>query len=307
MTIRYAILGLLSWQPLSGYDLKKIFSEQTLFYWSGNNNQIYKTLVQLLQEGLVTHQVQQQEHLPAKKIYSITEKGRAELRDWVVSAPEYPEIRKTFLIQLAWADQLSADELDALLASYENEVDIQIRMEKEKSRRGTSMPRRTPRESYIWGMISENIIMSFENELAWVRKMRRGVKQQGNIMIGGMGMKCKLIVINGVKYVEGPLQGLLISNEADALNLVSFCGENDTNKLLLHAANLHEDFFELKTGLAGAVLQKFVNYGIKTAAVIPPEISQQGRFREMALETNRGQHFRIFSEASAAEAWLIED
>jgi len=307
MTIKYAILGLLSWQPLSGYDLKKIFSEQTLFYWSGNNNQIYKTLVQMLQEDLVTHQVQQQEHLPAKKIYSISEKGRTELREWVVSAPEYPEIRNTFLIQLAWADQLSADELDALLAGYENEVDMQIRMEQEKSRRGVSLPRRTPRESYIWDMISENIITSYQNELTWVRKVRRGIKQQGTIMAGGSGMKCKTVETNGIKYVEGPFSGLLISSEADALNLVSFCGENDTNRLLLYAANLHEDFFDLKTGLAGAVLQKFINYGIKTAAVIPPEISQQGRFREMALETNRGQHFRIFSEASAAEAWLIED
>ena len=307
MTIKYAILGLLSWQPLAGYDLKKIFTEETLFYWSGNNNQIYKTLIQLLQEGLVTNQVQQQEHLPAKKVYSITESGRAELRDWVVSAPEYPEIRKTFLIQLAWSDQLAADELDALLASYENEVDIQVRMEKEKARRGSALPRRTPREAYIWEMIADNIIMSYENELTWVRKMRRGLKQQSNFFAGGIGMNCRIIETKGVKYVEGPHEGRLISSENDALDLVAWCGENDTNRLLLYAANLHEDFFNLKTGLAGAVLQKFINYGIKAAAVIPPELSNQGRFREMALEANRGQHFRVFSEASKAEAWLIED
>jgi len=307
MVIKYAILGLLSWQSLTGYDLKKIFTAQTIFYWSGNNNQIYKTLVQLLEEGLATHQVQAQEHLPAKKVYFITEKGRAELRNWVVSAPEYPEIRKTFLIQLAWSDQLAADELDALLATYENEVDIQVRMEKEKVRRGSSLPRRTPREAYIWEMIAENIIMSYENELTWVRKMRRGLKQQSNFFAGGIGMNCRTIKTKGVKYVEGPHQGRLISSENDAVDLVAWCGENDTNRLMLYAANLHEDFFNLKTGLAGAVLQKFINYGIKAAAVIPPELSKQGRFGEMALEANRGQHFRVFSEASEAEAWLIED
>lgn len=118
-------------------------------------------------------------------------------------------------------------------------------------------------------------------------------------------MNCRIIETKGVKYVEGPHEGLLISSENDALDLVAYCGENDTNRLLLHAVNLHDDFFNLKTGLAGAVLQKFVNYGIKSASVIPRDLSDQGRFREMAVESNRGQHFRIFTDISEAEAWLI--
>lgn len=305
MSIKHAILGFLSWHPFAGYDLKKIFTENTIFYWSGNNNQIYKTLVQLLEDGLVTNEVQQQEHLPAKKIYSITEKGRAELREWVLSLPEYPELRKTFLIQLAWSDQLSDNELDALLADYENEVDIQLRMEKERVRRGMPSPARTPRELYIWEMITENLIMSYESELTWVRKVRRGLKTEGSVITGGVGMNYRMVESNGFKYVEGPHEGLMISRPNDAIGLVSYCGEHDTNLVLLHAANLHEDFFNLKTGLAGAVLQKFVNYGIKVAAVIPPELANQGRFREMVVEANRGQHFRVFEEVNEAEVWLI--
>lgn len=306
MAIKYAILGLLSWQPFTGYDLKKVFTEQTILYWSGNNNQIYKTLVQLLEEGLVTNEVQPQEHLPAKKVYSITEKGQAELRKWVLSDPEPPDLRKTFLIQLAWSDQLAIDELDSLLASYENEIDMQVRMEKEKVRRGLTQPGRSPREAYIWEMISENIVMSYESELEWVRKIRRGVKNQSNFFKGGIGVNCRLIETNGIKYVEGPHDGLLISDANDAVGLVSYCGEHDTNRVLLYAANFHEDFFNLKTGLAGAVLQKFVNYGIKAAAVIPSELANEGRFGEMVLEANRGQHFRVFGEAAEAESWLIE-
>ncbi len=66
MTIDYAILGLLSWKPLSGYDLKKLFSDSSILYWSGNNNQIYKALIQLHQDGLVSQETQLQESLPAK-------------------------------------------------------------------------------------------------------------------------------------------------------------------------------------------------------------------------------------------------
>jgi len=79
MTVKHAILGLLSWKPLTGYDLKRIFSDSSAFYWSGNNNQVYRTLLELFEEGLVAREVVQQENLPAKKIYSISEKGRQEL------------------------------------------------------------------------------------------------------------------------------------------------------------------------------------------------------------------------------------
>ena len=147
MTIKYAILGLLSWRPLSGYDMKKIIADSMSFYWSGNNNQIYKTLIQLQQEGLVDSEVQQQENYPARKEYTITAQGETELRNWVLSAPELTQYRNTFLIQLAWADCLSAEELDELLARYEHEVEMQVLMLEERGRRGTLNPARTPREA----------------------------------------------------------------------------------------------------------------------------------------------------------------
>jgi PadR family transcriptional regulator AphA len=58
MSIKLAILGILSWETSTGYDLKKIIEDSSAMYWSGNNNQIYKTLVQLLGEELVTNEVQ---------------------------------------------------------------------------------------------------------------------------------------------------------------------------------------------------------------------------------------------------------
>ncbi|HEY9053605.1 MAG TPA: PadR family transcriptional regulator, partial [Rectinemataceae bacterium] len=76
MSIRHAILGFLSWKPFTGYELKKRFSDALSFHWSGNNNQIYGTLVQLHKDGAVTIEVVAQEKLPAKKLYTITEAGR---------------------------------------------------------------------------------------------------------------------------------------------------------------------------------------------------------------------------------------
>lgn len=305
MTIKYALLGFLSWQPWSGYDLKKMISQLTFFYWSGNNNQIYKTLLSLLEEGLVTQEVQHQESLPAKKIYSITEKGRDGLREWILSSPSLPELRSTFLVQLAWADQLEAGELDLLLSEYEHEVEVQVQMEREKARRGTPSPQRSPREVFLWEMISENVISSYENQLNWVRGLRRRIQQQNNNFKESLVMNCTIKEREGQRYVEAASGTVLIQNINDALDLIAYCGENDTNRLMLHASNLTEDFFDLKTGLAGDILQKFVNYYIKAAAVIPQEQVGQGRFREMALEANRGQHFRVFQDVQEAENWLI--
>lgn len=172
MSIKYAILGILSCKPLTGYDLKKIIQDSPFMPWSGNNNQIYKSLVELLDENLVTGEVQHQESSPSKKIYTITQDGLMELKKWVLEAPEAPEFKKSFLVQLAWADQLSTDELDDLLSRYENEIKMKILLQQEIIRRGTFSPKRNPREEFIWDMIYENMLSSLEQELDWVKKLR---------------------------------------------------------------------------------------------------------------------------------------
>jgi DNA-binding PadR family transcriptional regulator len=185
MSIETAILGLLSLRPLTGYDLKKVFEGSVALYWSGNNNQIYRTLVALHQEKLVSMEVQHQDKGPSRKLYHITDKGRDALRARVLAEPELPQLRHTFLVQLAWADQLTEPELDALLARYEEEVQAQLAMLRAEQRRPASAPAasgrdyldvlraRTPREARLWGMIQRNWQSFFEHELAWVRGLRQ--------------------------------------------------------------------------------------------------------------------------------------
>jgi DNA-binding PadR family transcriptional regulator len=173
MDLRSTILGLLSWKPFSGYDLKRIISNSEVFYWSGNNNQIYKSLIALEKEGLVTYQVQIQESLPAKKIYTITDQGLSELRQSLLADPEMPEMRKGFLIQLAWAEVLSDEEILALLRKYEDEITDQLRMRQAQAARAGSSPGRSPREQYLWERISANIIAAYQVELDWARQTQQ--------------------------------------------------------------------------------------------------------------------------------------
>ena len=172
MSIKYAILGFLSWEPLTGYDLKKRFAESEVLYWSGNNNQIYRALVELHQDGWVTQAIHDQPSGPSRKVYTITDKGRAALRQWVLTTPEPPQMRSPFLIQLAWADQLGAGELDDLLAAYEEEVRVKLLMLREQAKRTPDTPDRAPREALMWHAMATHVQEFYEWELAWVRELR---------------------------------------------------------------------------------------------------------------------------------------
>lgn len=303
MTINYAILGILSYKSLTGYDLKKIIQDSPFMYWSANNNQIYKSLVELHEQGYVTSEVHYQESSPSKKIYSITKDGLDELKKWVLSSPESPEMKKTFLIQLAWADQLSAKELDDLLSNYENEIKMQLLMQQEKKLRGVFSPGRTSREVFLWDMIYENIISSYRNELDWVQKLRKEMcisfeKEQ-------TGMSYRVIEKANKKYIECASIEAQLNTEQDAIELIGACFENNTNLLMFHDEALSEDFFKIRTGLAGKVLQKFADYHVKVAVIITNEQKIKGKFKEVLAESNKGNDFRTFSNIEEAENWLF--
>jgi DNA-binding PadR family transcriptional regulator len=178
MDLRSTILGLLSWKPASGYDLKRIISDSDIFYWSGNNNQIYKNLIELQQEGLVTHHVHFQDSLPAKKIYAITEKGLTELRQNLVEAPDAPELHKNFLIQLAWAEILSDDEILNLLEIYADEISNRLRMAQAHVIRSDRNPNRSQREYYLWKRVAENLVAAYQTELDWARQTQQEIKER---------------------------------------------------------------------------------------------------------------------------------
>jgi len=104
-------------------------------------------------------------------------------------------------------------------------------------------------------------------------------------------------------FVEITDHSFILESEQDALDLASLSVENGTSCLLLNKWNLDDKFFDLRTGLAGASLQKFSNYRISFAAVVP-EGKIKGRFGEMALESNRGNQFRFFSKKDEAVEWI---
>ena len=115
MSLKHAILGFLSYKPFSGYDLKKAFDHSVRHFWPANQSQIYRTLAQMTDEGLVEKEVVEREERLDMKIYSITETGRTELHNWLAAPLPQKETREPFLIQVFFGGKLSDEELLNLL------------------------------------------------------------------------------------------------------------------------------------------------------------------------------------------------
>ena len=172
MSIKYVILGYLGWQPMTGYDVKKLIADAETLPWTANNNQIYRALVDLHQDGWVDKQIEEGVGSPNRHVYSITDAGRAALKRWVQSEPELPEMRKPFLHQLMWADSLAVAELDELLDRYRTALNEKLFMIRVQADEKPDMPGRTPREAFLWERIYQNWIEQYELELRWVRQLR---------------------------------------------------------------------------------------------------------------------------------------
>ena len=104
---RYAVLGMLSYMPMSGYDLRKFIESSTSNFWSESYAQIYPMLKQLTKEGLTTFHAEKQEGRPERYIYELTERGWDELRSWLAEPVEHAQTeRNELLLKLFFGGQM---------------------------------------------------------------------------------------------------------------------------------------------------------------------------------------------------------
>jgi DNA-binding PadR family transcriptional regulator len=102
---KYILLGLLSHNPMSGYDIKKSVTNRMSYFWDISYGQIYPTLSQLEKTGQITKKTEINQHGPNRKVYTITPKGTAELQTWL-DKPAKKEVHKyEFLLKLIFGDQ----------------------------------------------------------------------------------------------------------------------------------------------------------------------------------------------------------
>jgi PadR family transcriptional regulator, regulatory protein AphA len=97
---KFAVLGLLAYAPLSGYDIRRIYERSLGNFWSESYGHIYPILKRLVDEGLATRSVQHQSGKPDRHVYTITDEGRDELHIWLELPPEPHKERIELLLKL---------------------------------------------------------------------------------------------------------------------------------------------------------------------------------------------------------------
>ena len=105
----------------------------------------------------------------------------------------------------------------------------------------------------------------------------------------------------GGKAVEIRSDQVLIQSEQDALDLMAHVGYlHESHKIILHRENLGADFFDLSSGMAGGILQKFSNYRVRLAVV--GNFTGQGnpRLKEFIMESNKGRQVNFVKDLAQA-------
>ena len=147
MSIKYAILGILTEKDQHGYELKAEFDARVGEFWSLNFGQIYSTLDRLEKEGLVTHDRQSQEKRPDRKIFSVTDQGRIDLSEWL-STPitKVRALRDEFFIKLVFMDK---DDPAAVLRLIEQQKMLHLRHMNRLTRKKLALKSETGNGDYL--------------------------------------------------------------------------------------------------------------------------------------------------------------
>ncbi|ONI72758.1 PadR family transcriptional regulator [Actinosynnema sp. ALI-1.44] len=107
MSLRHAVLGMLTSGPASGYDLLKRFEGSIANVWSATQSQIYGELARMADEALVEVVA---EGPRGRKEYAITDQGREELQHWMTEVDPEPPRRSAMLLRVFFLNLLPPDQ-----------------------------------------------------------------------------------------------------------------------------------------------------------------------------------------------------
>lgn len=115
MSLQHGLLGILNYRDMTGYELGKAFDASLSFFWQAQSSQIYRELNKMEEKEWLTSHIEFQTDKPNKRIYSITDKGKKELENWLQSDIPKETTRSEMLMRLFFFAQNSvADNIEIL-------------------------------------------------------------------------------------------------------------------------------------------------------------------------------------------------
>lgn len=114
-------------------------------------------------------------------------------------------------------------------------------------------------------------------------------------------MDFSITTLNGVTIATLNSDATVINTVEDALDFIGNAGYQGADKIILHEKNLSPDFFDLKTKLAGDILQKFSSYNMQLDIVGDFTKYTSNSLKDFIRESNKGGRIRFVASVEEAK------
>lgn len=169
-TLKYAILGLLNKQSMTGYDLMQQFGSALCEFWSAQHSQIYPELKKLTSEGMIEYEIQISGQVLEKKLYSITEEGKNDFLNWLSQVePMESTPKDVFRLRLFFSNRLPENQRLHLLEEQLDQHRLRLSHLKENQQKFKQIPEKDTDEFSDY-LVLMGGIMREEQTCCWLEK-----------------------------------------------------------------------------------------------------------------------------------------
>ncbi len=181
MSLSYAIMGILSYRPMTGYSLKEVFDNSISHFWHAHLSQIYRELSSMEEKGLVRSEIQRRDGRPDRKLYHLTPDGEKKFQDWLESFPRSLVMRYNdeFLMRLYFGGRIGNDEMLFQVIKYKKEIGERLRQFQSLSGVIEEYSRKAggPRDRMYWEMTLDLGVRLMKTNLEWIEDVLERIKK----------------------------------------------------------------------------------------------------------------------------------
>ncbi len=123
----FAVLGFLSWRPMSGYDIKNLVDISLSYFWNVSYGQIYPTLKRLVAAGYATVEEGTRQGKRTRDLYRITKEGLDALDEWMKLPVDLSIQRDEMQLKLFLGGQRDRKQTIALIEDFRNQQVVRLR------------------------------------------------------------------------------------------------------------------------------------------------------------------------------------
>ncbi len=147
--LKYALLGMLSQESMTGYELMQKFETSLTEFWHAKHSQIYPELKKLTEEGMIEYSVAITGNVLEKKIYTITDAGRKDFLEWLgKDEPMQPTPKDIFRLRMFFSNQLETAQCLKLLESQLNQHKARLAQLQHDTNKFSAVPEKKTPEFY---------------------------------------------------------------------------------------------------------------------------------------------------------------